>query len=50
MTSSGTSVPLWTFTASITALHTAFEEHVVENPELVQLIDAAYRETLESFR
>lgn len=33
-----------------TALHTAYEEHVIHNPQLVELLDAAYEETLERFQ
>ena len=38
------------FTAYITALHTAFSDHVIENPELVSTLDAVYEETLDAFR
>jgi hypothetical protein len=38
------------FDAYITALRTAFDEHVTENPELVELLNAAYYETVDEFR
>lgn len=37
------------FSAYITALHTAFADHVIENPDLVTEIDEVYHETLEEF-
>lgn len=38
------------FQAYISALNTAFEEHVIENSKLVTALDDVYSETLEAFR
>lgn len=38
------------FEAYVGTLHTAFEEHVVENEALVTILDEVYAETLDRFR
>nr|WP_264475013.1 PD-(D/E)XK nuclease family protein [Salinirubrum litoreum] len=38
------------FEAYLSALNTAFNEHVIENPQLVAELEDAYSETLENFR